>query len=173
MRLPATRGGVAADSKALRGRGARSARTGRHEPFGRELADDGWGILARLAAEPLKTEVRNETARTIIARNDSPDICFERSVNPYRGCEQGGISCDARPSPAQLGLSPGLDFESRLTAKVNAPELFARELRHPAWRPAPVVIGPNTAAYQPWNGATASPAGCWRWRRSSASPWGW
>ncbi len=150
LRLPATRGGVAAPgAKALRGRGARSARSGRHEPHVREAADDGWGILERLASEPLKTQVREETARTIISRNDSPDICFERSVNPYRGCEHGCIYCYARPSHAHLGLSPGLDFESRLAAKVNAPELFAKELRHPAWRPAPVVIGPNTDAYQP------------------------
>ncbi len=150
LRVPTTRGGVAASgAKALRGRGARSARSGRHEPHEREVADDGWGILERLASEPLKTHVREETARTIISRNDSPDICFERSVNPYRGCEHGCIYCYARPSHAHLGLSPGLDFESRLTAKINAPELFARELRHPAWRPAPVVIGPNTDAYQP------------------------
>jgi len=150
LRLPASRGGVVAPGvKALRGRGARSARSGRHEPHVREAADDGWGILERLATEPLKTEVRDEAARTIISRNDSPDICFERSVNPYRGCEHGCIYCYARPGHAHLGHSPGLDFESRLTAKVNAPELFARELRHPAWRPAPVVIGPNTDAYQP------------------------
>ncbi len=150
LHLPETRGNVAAPgAKALRGRGARSARSGRHEPHDREVVDDGWGILGRLAAEPLKTEVRNEAARTIISRNDSPDICFERSVNPYRGCEHGCIYCYARPSHAHLGLSPGLDFESRLSAKVNAPELFAKELRHPAWRPAPVVLGPNTDAYQP------------------------
>ncbi len=150
LRLPPTRGGVAAPgARTLRGRGARSAWSGRHEPHVYETADDGWGILERLASEPLKTQVREETARTIISRNDSPDICFERSVNPYRGCEHGCIYCYARPSHAHLGLSPGLDFESRLAAKVNAPELFAKELRHPAWRPAPVVIGPNTDAYQP------------------------
>ncbi len=150
LQHPATRGAVAAsNAKALRGRGARSARSGRHEANLREVADDGWGILEQLALERLRTEVREETARTIISRNDSPDICFERSANPYRGCEHGCIYCYARPSHAHLGLSPGLDFESRLTAKVNAPELFAKELRHPAWRPAPVVIGPNTDAYQP------------------------
>ncbi len=148
--VPATRGALASErARALRGRGARSARAGRFERLQREAADDGWGALQRLAAEPLKTSVREETARTIIARNESPDICFERSVNPYRGCEHGCIYCYARPGHANLGLSPGLDFESRLSAKVNAARLFARELAHPAWRPAPVVIGPYTDAYQP------------------------
>ena len=147
---PVSRGMLAgAEARALRGRGARSRRAGRHETCAVEAQDDGWGALGRLAREPLKTQVREETARTIITRNQSPDICFDRSVNPYRGCEHGCVYCYARPSHANLGLSPGLDFESRLTAKINAPQLFARELRHPAWKPAPVVIAPNTDAWQP------------------------
>ncbi len=143
------KGALPADFRALKGRGARSNRAGRCERLDREPVDDGWQGLERQAAERLKTTVREERARTIIARNESPDICFDRSVNPYRGCEHGCVYCYARPSHAWLGLSPGLDFESRLTAKVNAPALFARELRHPAWRPAPVAIAPNTDAYQP------------------------
>jgi DNA repair photolyase len=135
--------------RALKGRGARSNRAGRHERLDREPADDGWGSLRQLAREPRPTTIREEKARTIISRNDSPDICFERSVNPYRGCEHGCIYCYARPGHAWLGLSPGLDFESRIIAKVNAPALFARELRHPAWKPAPVAIAPATDAYQP------------------------
>ncbi len=148
---PVSRGAVPAGPgvRALRGRGARSSRAGRYETIVREAADDGWGALEQRAAEPLRTTVREETARTIISRNSSPDICFDHSVNPYRGCEHGCVYCYARPTHARLGLSPGLDFESRIAAKVNAPELFARELRRPAWRPAPVVIGPNTDAYQP------------------------
>lgn len=137
------------DFRALKGRGARSNRAGRYDRLERAPVDDGWQGLERQATERLKTTVREERARTIIARNESPDIGFDRSVNPYRGCEHGCVYCYARPSHAWLGLSPGLDFESRLTAKVNAPALFARELRHPAWRPAPVAIAPNTDAYQP------------------------
>ena len=147
---PASRGPVPGSAaRALRGRGARSARAGRYEALRYEAADDGWGAPEHLAGERLKTHTCEETARTIISRNSSPDICFDRSVNPYRGCEHGCVYCYARPTHANLGLSPGLDFESRLSAKVNAPELFAKELRHPAWRPAPVVIGPNTDAWQP------------------------
>ena len=152
VRVPGWRGTVAhggAEARSLRGRGARSNRGGRFEAHARQAEDDGWGGLERLAGERLKTTISEEVARTIITRNDSPDICFSRSVNPYRGCEHGCIYCYARPTHAFLGLSPGLDFESRISAKVNAARLFARELRHPAWRPGPVVIGPNTDAYQP------------------------
>ncbi|WP_051928994.1 PA0069 family radical SAM protein [Thermopetrobacter sp. TC1] len=147
---PKSRGLLACENaRALKGRGARSARSGRHEHQQREIVDDGWGTIAELAQERLPTRIQEEQARTIITRNTSPDICFDRSVNPYRGCEHGCIYCYARPTHAWLGLSPGLDFETRISAKVNAPQLFARELRHPAWKPAPIAIAPNTDAYQP------------------------
>jgi DNA repair photolyase len=109
--------------------------------------DDGWW----LASEPPSpaTVVSGETCRSIISRNDSPDIAFDRSVNPYRGCEHGCIYCYARPSHAHLGLSPGLDFETRLFAKENAARVLERELRRPGYRPAPIMLGANTDAYQP------------------------
>ncbi len=95
------------------------------------------------------TELRRETAKTLITRNDSPDVPFNLSVNPYRGCEHGCIYCFARPTHAYLDLSPGLDFETRLSVKHNAPELFERELRHPRYRCEPIALGINTDAYQP------------------------
>ncbi len=147
--VPASRGDVIAAAWALRGRGARSRRAGRFERLEREVADDGWGSLQRLCAEPLKTTVHEELARSIVSRNDSPDVCFEQSVNPYRGCEHGCIYCYARPGHANLGLSPGLDFESRLSAKVNAPELLEKEMRRPSWRPEPLAMAPWTDAWQP------------------------
>ena len=144
------RGMVPAPSaRALRGRGARSARSGRHERLQYEAVDDGWNSLGALASEKLKTEVREEQARSIITRNSSPDVGFEWSVNPYRGCEHGCIYCYARPGHANLGLSPGLDFESRIVAKVNASELFEKALGRPSWRGAPIAIGTYTDAYQP------------------------
>ena len=112
------------DSERRRGRGARSNRAGRYESELRETFDDGWESLGEL--EPFRTEVARETAKSIIATNDSPDIGFDQSINPYRGCEHGCIYCYARPTHAYLGLSPGLDFETRLTAKVNAAELLER-----------------------------------------------
>ncbi len=95
------------------------------------------------------TELRRETARSLITRNDSPDVPFTQSVNPYRGCEHGCIYCFARPTHAYLDLSPGIDFETRLSVKHNAPELFERELRHPRYRCEPIALGINTDAYQP------------------------
>ncbi len=130
-----------------RGRGAVSNATGRFEPERREKFDDGWESLADL--EPFKTEVREEIAKTIIATNDSPDIGFDRSINPYRGCEHGCIYCYARPSHAYWGYSAGLDFETKLTAKVNAVEALERELSKPGYVPATIMIGSNTDAYQP------------------------
>jgi DNA repair photolyase len=131
-----------------RGRAAVSNRPGRFEPHQREAVDDGWiGDLEALP--PFRTEVSEERARSIITRNTSPDLGFDRSVNPYRGCEHGCIYCFARSSHAFLGLSPGLDFETKLTAKPDAPELLRREIARPRYRVAPVAFGTNTDPYQP------------------------
>src|SRR5262245_22928447 len=135
------------DSERRRGRGARSNRVGRYESELREDFDDGWESLGDL--EPFKTEVARETARSIIATNDSPDIGFDQSINPYRGCEHGCIYCYARPTHAYLGLSPGLDFETRLTAKINAAALLERELAHPRYVPKVIALGAVTDPYQP------------------------
>jgi DNA repair photolyase len=102
-----------------------------------------------LAAPALRTRVSVETARSLITSNDSPDIPFDRSINPYRGCEHGCVYCYARPTHSYLNLSPGLDFESRLVAKRNAAQLLARELAAPAYRPALIALGTATDAYQP------------------------
>ena len=115
----------------LRGRGALSNAVGRYEKQTRVLVDDGWDDGWRGdddAPPPLRTEVIHDATRSIIARNKSPDISFDQSINPYRGCEHGCIYCFARPTHAYLGLSPGVDFESRLFAKPNAAELLAKEL---------------------------------------------
>lgn len=130
-----------------KGRGAQSNASGRFEPQVRVLEDDGWDSLTELP--PFKTEVRHETARRIITRNESPDIGFDRSINPYRGCEHGCVYCFARPSHAYLGMSPGLDFESKLTAKTNAAEALRKELAHPDYIPKTVALGANTDPYQP------------------------
>ncbi len=136
---------------ARKGRGAVSNRAGRYERLAGARADDGWGSLARDEAEtpPPRTEVLADSSRTIIARNDSPDVPFDRSVNPYRGCEHGCVYCFARPSHAYLGLSPGLDFETRLFAKHKAAELLRRELAKPGYAPATLALGANTDPYQP------------------------
>ena len=131
-----------------KGRGAVSNATGRFEPERRALTDDGWGGAdAELA--PLDTTYTRDSAKTIIARNDSPDIPFDRSINPYRGCEHGCVYCFARPTHAYLGLSPGLDFETRIFVKEDAPELLAAELAHPAYRCQSITLGANTDPYQP------------------------
>lgn len=147
-------GSVAASIKAKplegairRGRGACSNVTGRFESERRDVFDDGWDDTDPPA--PLATEVRVEPARTIITRNDSPDISFEQSINPYRGCEHGCSYCYARPSHAYLGHSPGLDFESKLYAKENAAELLAAELANPRYVPRTIALGSNTDPYQP------------------------
>ncbi|GGB51995.1 radical SAM protein [Roseibium aquae] len=142
---PLTGCAVAPDRR--RGRGAATNATGRFEPVQRESFDDGWDSLEDLP--PLKTEVQAERARTIITRNDSPDLSFDRSINPYRGCEHGCVYCFARPSHAYMGLSPGLDFETRLFYKPNAAELLERELARPGYVPRPIAIGTNTDPYQP------------------------
>jgi len=109
--------------------------------------DDGWDSLADVGS--LRTRVSEETPRRIITRNTSPDISFDRSINPYRGCEHGCIYCFARPTHAHMGLSPGLDFETRLFAKPNAAELLEAELADPRYVPKTIAIGTNTDAYQP------------------------
>ncbi|PWE34262.1 radical SAM protein [Maritimibacter sp. 55A14] len=129
------------------GRGATTNRSGRYEQLTHERADDGWELPWE--APPIRTEIREERARSILTRNTSPDVPFDRSVNPYRGCEHGCIYCFARPSHAWLGLSPGLDFETRLIARPDAPELLDRTLRKPGYRPRPIAISTNTDPYQP------------------------
>ena len=164
---------ITADRRLLRGRGAISNAVGRYEKHTRALVDDGWSSGQAmspstlpsgratelktddgwrdddLAPPPLRTEVTRDATRTIIARNTSPDISFDRSINPYRGCEHGCIYCFARPTHAYLGMSPGADFESRLFAKPNAAELLAKELSAPGYVPKLIAIGTNTDAYQP------------------------
>ncbi|MEM8577097.1 MAG: PA0069 family radical SAM protein [Pseudomonadota bacterium] len=130
-----------------KGRGARSNAPGRFEAHGREAVDDGWEAEADLP--PLRTEVRTERPRSLITYNRSPDLPFDRSINVYRGCEHGCIYCFARPSHAYLGLSPGLDFETKLIARPDAPEVLSRELASKRYRPAPIAIGTNTDPYQP------------------------
>ncbi|HZA02828.1 MAG TPA: PA0069 family radical SAM protein [Hyphomicrobiaceae bacterium] len=130
-----------------RGRGARSNRAGRFERETREDFDDGWESLADL--DPFKTEVRVEAARSIIATNDSPDISFDQSINPYRGCEHGCVYCYARPTHCFLGHSAGLDFETKLYAKINAAELLERELARPGYAPKIIALGAVTDPYQP------------------------
>jgi DNA repair photolyase len=138
---------ITADPRRLHGRGALSNASGRYERQARVLIDDGWDIEEELP--PLKTELLRDTARTIITRNNSPDISFEQSINPYRGCEHGCIYCFARPTHAYMGLSPGADFESRLFAKPNAAELLAKELSAPGYVPKVIAMGTNTDPYQP------------------------
>ena len=121
--------------------------SGRYEPLARVAFDDGWQGLDELP--PFKTTVTVDATRKIITRNNSPDISFDRSINPYRGCEHGCVYCFARPTHAYLGLSPGLDFESKLFMKPNAPELLERELSAPGYVPKIIAIGTNTDPYQP------------------------
>jgi DNA repair photolyase len=130
-----------------RGRGVTVNPSGRFEPTRRIEEDDGWGGLD--APAPLRTEVILEKPRTIITRNDSPDISFDRSINPYRGCEHGCVYCFARPTHAYMGLSPGLDFEAKLFAKAGAAELLERELSSPSYQCKTIAIGSNTDPYQP------------------------
>jgi DNA repair photolyase len=134
-------------TKLARGRGARSNASGRYEALARQLVDDGWQSLEELP--PFKTTVIAEQPKTILTRNSSPDISFDRSINPYRGCEHGCSYCYARPTHAYMGLSPGLDFESKLFAKLNAAELLRNELADPAYRPQTIALGANTDPYQP------------------------
>jgi DNA repair photolyase len=138
---------VAIDRERRRGRGAHSNASGRYEAEARVAFDDGWQSLDELPA--FKTSVEVDTARKVITRNDSPDIGFDRSINPYRGCEHGCVYCFARPTHAFLGLSPGLDFESKLLIKPDAPELLEKELAASGYEPRMIAIGTNTDPYQP------------------------
>jgi DNA repair photolyase len=130
-----------------RGRSAGINPSGRFEPVTRHVFDDGWNSLEELP--PFRTEVQVEKPRTIITRNDSPDISFDRSINPYRGCEHGCVYCFARPTHSFMGLSPGLDFESKLFAKPDAAKLLEKELSREGYQPRTIAIGTNTDPYQP------------------------
>ncbi|MBB3211443.1 DNA repair photolyase [Herbaspirillum sp. Sphag1AN] len=143
----------------IKGRGAVSNMQGRYEVLQRVDFDDGWASAEgadqadhhqqEIDPPPLRTIVTPETARSILSRNTSPDLPFDVSLNPYRGCEHGCVYCFARPTHSYLGLSPGLDFESRIFAKINAPELLLHELSKPGYRPDTITVGINTDAYQP------------------------
>ncbi|MER9018890.1 PA0069 family radical SAM protein [Mesorhizobium sp. M0898] len=130
-----------------RGRSAGINPAGRFEPVSRHVFDDGWNSLEELP--PFRTEVQVEKPRTIITRNESPDISFDRSINPYRGCEHGCVYCFARPTHSFMGLSPGLDFESKLFAKPDAARLLDKELSRDNYQPRTIAIGTNTDPYQP------------------------
>ena len=130
-----------------RGRSAGINPSGRFEPVSRHVFDDGWNSLEELP--PFKTVVQVERPRTIITRNESPDISFDRSINPYRGCEHGCVYCFARPTHAYMGLSAGLDFEAKLFAKPDAARLLDRELSKADYQPRTIAIGTNTDPYQP------------------------
>jgi DNA repair photolyase len=149
----------------LKGRGAISNPPVRFDRLATERVDDGWAKSVDPAAPhapnaadpddpddelpPLRTTVAVDATRSVIVRQKSPDLPFDRSINPYRGCEHGCVYCFARPTHAYLGLSPGLDFESKLTAKIEAPALLIEELRKPGYAPAPIALGTNTDPYQP------------------------
>ena len=136
------------EAKPRKGRGAGSNDSGRFETERRVPFDDGWGAVDG-DPPPLPTTLTVDATRTIIARNDSPDIGFDRSINPYRGCEHGCIYCFARPSHAYLGLSPGLDFETRIFYKPQAAALLGAELRKKNYACGPIAMGSNTDPYQP------------------------
>lgn len=136
-----------ADTSRARGRAATLNPTGRFETHSKHVFDDGWQTLDELP--PFKTEVHAERPKTIITKNDSPDIHFDRSINPYRGCEHGCIYCFARPSHAYMGLSSGLDFETSLFTKPNAAQLLEQEISKKNYKPRTIAIGTNTDPYQP------------------------
>src|SRR6187431_1918830 len=140
--------GIARDRR--RGRGTLSNQSGRYEAIARIAFDDGWQSLEELP--PFATTVSVDATRKIITRNNSPDIAFDRSINPYRGCEHGCIYCFARPSHAYHDLSPGLDFETRLFAKPDAPMLLRAELAKPGYVCKAIAFGTNTDPYQPIEG---------------------
>jgi DNA repair photolyase len=137
-------------AEARKGRGAVSNHAGRFERGDRPLEDDGWLLQSEESdLPPLRTTVGVDTSKSIISRNESPDIPFDQSINAYRGCEHGCVYCFARPTHAYLGHSPGLDFESRLYYKPNAAKLLEKELRRPGYRPQLIAMGTNTDPYQP------------------------
>lgn len=136
----------------IKGRGTATAMPHRFEQRAREQYDDGWGSLDQQATEehlPPATQVIEEQAKKIVTRNQSPDISFDYSINPYRGCEHGCVYCFARPTHSYLNLSPGLDFETRIVAKVNAAERLRETLASPRYEPRSLVLGTATDAYQP------------------------
>jgi DNA repair photolyase len=136
----------------LKGRGTAWAIAHRFSGDRREAFDDGWDTLAQAAADapvPPATQLREERVREILARNDSPDIGFDLSINPYRGCEHGCIYCYARPTHSYLSLSPGLDFETRIVAKVNAADALRAAFSRPGYEPRMLNLGSVTDAYQP------------------------
>ena len=137
------------DAPLARGRSSRSNEAGRFERLQTEAFDDGWSGSEDGEPSRVETTLTAEKAKTIISRNESPDLGFDRSVNPYRGCEHGCIYCFARPSHAHLGLSPGLDFETKLFYKPEAAALLRAELSKPGYLPARVQLGANTDCYQP------------------------
>ena len=139
--------GLRAGFDRIKGRAAGINPSGRFEPVTRHVFDDGWNSFEDLP--PFKTEVQVEKPRTIITRNESPDISFDRSINPYRGCEHGCVYCFARPTHSYMGLSAGLDFESKLFAKPDAPRLLEKELAKDGYQPKTIAIGTNTDPYQP------------------------
>lgn len=139
--------GLRIDQERRRGRGAGMNPSGRFEAESRHVYDDGWETIEDLP--PFKTEVQIQKPRTIITRNDSPDIGFDRSINPYRGCEHGCIYCFARPTHSYMGLSAGLDFESKLFAKPDAAKMLDKELSRPGYTAKTIAIGTNTDPYQP------------------------
>ena len=148
---PAAEEAQAPQAAVVAGRGALSNRSGRFESWSRELVDDGWGSLEESLETlgSLATSLQVDTSRRVIARNDSPDVPFDRSINPYRGCEHGCVYCYARPTHAWLGLSPGRDFETKLFYKADAAAQLRRELGARGYRPAPIALGANTDPYQP------------------------
>ncbi|MGB0921818.1 MAG: PA0069 family radical SAM protein [Alphaproteobacteria bacterium] len=145
---PAPAGATQINPNALRGRGARSNNAGRFEKLATKISDDGWGSLDSLSKRP-RTQTIRDTSRSIINPVTSPDIGFDRSINPYRGCEHGCIYCFARPTHAYLGLSPGQDFETHILVKPDAPALLRQELQRPGYRVRHIAIGTNTDPYQP------------------------
>ncbi|GGI17224.1 PA0069 family radical SAM protein [Oxalicibacterium faecigallinarum] len=162
---------------ARKGRGAVSNLQGRYELQARERFDDGWDEHeeagdAAADAPRLRTQIIHETARSILSRNASPDIPFGVSLNPYRGCEHGCIYCFARPTHSYLGLSPGLDFETRIYAKINAAELLRQELARRTYQPEPIALGVNTDAYQPGERALRLTRGVLEVLRECAHPVG-
>ncbi|MEL6203494.1 MAG: PA0069 family radical SAM protein [Pseudomonadota bacterium] len=139
--------GMRLTDRQVRGRASQINPTGRFEPFTRAPLDDGWQSLEELP--PFKTDVQVEHARSAITRNQSPDVPFDRSVNPYRGCEHGCVYCFARPSHTYQGLSAGLDFEAQLFAKPDLARVLEKEITRPGYEPKPIAIGTNTDPYQP------------------------
>lgn len=149
MRKALTKGSAPSELLLARGRSSRSNDAGRFERLHTEAFDDGWSPDEDLEPGRVETTLTAETAKTIISRNESPDLGFDRSVNPYRGCEHGCIYCFARPTHAHMGLSPGLDFETKLFHKPNAAALLRTELSKPGYAPARIQLGANTDCYQP------------------------